>query len=174
MRTGTVGNCVTATEEVPPMTLAGFNAAPADEAVSAMLACCASRRFAQAMAAGRPYPSADAALAAVDAVFGSLTWSEVLEAMDRHPRIGARVGGQSAAEQSGVADAAREALAVGNAEYEDRFGHVFLICATGLTGDQVLGALRERLKNNADIERTVAATELRMITRLRVAKALAS
>ena len=55
-----------------------------------------------------------------------------------------------------------------------RFGHVFLICASGLTGDQMLGSLRERLKNNADIERSVAATELRMITRLRVAKALAS
>ena len=156
------------------MTLAGFNAAPADQAVSAMLACCASRRFAQAMAAGRPYPSADAALAAVDDVFESLTWSDVLEAMDRHPRIGARASGRSAAEQSGVADAARAALAVGNAEYEDRYGHVFLICATGLTGDQMLGALRERLKNNADIERSVAAAELRMITRLRVANVLAS
>ena len=156
------------------MTLAAFNAAPADEAVSAMLACCASGRFAAAMAAGRPYPSAEAAVAAVDAVFRSLTWSDVLEGMDGHPRIGARVGGRSAAEQSDVADGAREALAVGNAEYEDRFGHVFLICAAGLTGDQMLGALRERLKNNADIERTVAATELRMITRLRVARALAS
>jgi 2-oxo-4-hydroxy-4-carboxy-5-ureidoimidazoline decarboxylase len=165
---------VTATEEVLQLTLAAFNAAPADEAVSAILACCASRRFATAMAAGRPYPSADAAVAAVDAIFESLTWSDVLEAMDRHPRIGARAGGQSAAEQSGVADATRAALAAGNAEYEDRFGHVFLICASGLTGDQMLGSLRERLKNNADIERTVAATELRMITRLRVAKALAS
>jgi 2-oxo-4-hydroxy-4-carboxy-5-ureidoimidazoline decarboxylase len=156
------------------MTLAGFNAAPADEAEAAMLACCASRRFAQALAAGRPYPSADAAMAAVDAAFASLTWSDVLEAMDGHPRIGARASGQSAVEQSGVADATRAALAAGNAEYEDRFGHVFLICATGLTGDQMLEALRERLKNNADIERTVAATELRMITRLRVAKALGS
>ena len=156
------------------MTLTAFNAAPAREAVSAMLGCCASNQFAQALAAGRPYPSADAAVAAVDVIFESLTWSDVLEAMDAHPRIGARAGGQSAAEQSGVADATRAALAVGNAEYEDRFGHVFLICAAGLTGDQMLGALRERLKNNADIERTVAATELRMITRLRVAKALAS
>jgi 2-oxo-4-hydroxy-4-carboxy-5-ureidoimidazoline decarboxylase len=163
-----------ATEEVLLLTLAAFNAAPADEAVTAMLACCESRRFALAMAAGRPYPSADAAVAAVDAAFESLTWSDVVEAMDRHPRIGARAVGQSAAEQSGVADATRVALAAGNADYEDRFGHVFLICATGLTGDQMLGALRERLKNNADIERTVAATELRMITRLRVAKALAS
>ena len=164
---------MTATKEVLPLTLAAFNAAPADEAIATMLACCGSRRFAEAMAA-RPYLSADAATAAVDAVFASLTWSDVLEAMDGHPRIGARAGGQSAAEQAGVADATRAALAVGNAEYEDRFGHVFLICATGLTGDQMLGALRERLENNADVERTVAATELRMITRLRVAKALAS
>jgi len=156
------------------MTLAGFNAAPADQAVAAMLACCGSRRFAAAMAAGRPYPSAGAAVAAVDVVFETLTWSDVLEAMERHPRIGARASGQSAAEQAGVADATRAALAAGNAEYEDRFGHVFLICATGLTGDQMLGSLRERLTNNADIERTVAASELAMITRLRVAKALAS
>ena len=155
------------------MTLASFNAAPKREAVAAMLACCASSRFAAAMAAGRPYASLAGSLAAVETAFESLTWPDVLEAMDRHPRIGARAGGQSAAEQSGVADATREALAVGNAEYEDRFGHVFLICASGLTGDQMLGALRERLTNNADIERTVAATELRMITRLRVAQELA-
>jgi 2-oxo-4-hydroxy-4-carboxy-5-ureidoimidazoline decarboxylase len=165
---------VTATKEVLPLTLAAFNAAPAGEAITTMLACCGSRRFAEAMAAGRPYPSADGAMAAVDAVFASLTWSDVLAAMDGHPRIGARAGGQSAAEQAGVADATRAALAAGNAEYEDRFGHVFLICATGLTGDQMLGALRERLENSADVERTVAATERRMITRLRVATALAS
>ena len=156
------------------MTLAGFNAAPADEAVSAMLACCGSRRFAQTVAAGRPYPSADAAMAAVDAAFESLTWSDVLEAMDRHPRIGARAAGRSAVEQSGVADATRAALAAGNAEYEERFGHVFLICAAGRTGDQMLAALRERLTNKADMERTVAASELRMITRLRVGNTLGS
>jgi 2-oxo-4-hydroxy-4-carboxy-5-ureidoimidazoline decarboxylase len=130
------------------LTLASFNTAPPDEAISVMLACCASRRFAAAMAAGRPYPSAAATLAAVDAAFASLTWPDVLEAMDSHPRIGARVSGQSAAEQSGVADTARAALAAGNVAYEDRFGHVFLICATGLSGDQMLAALKERLRNN--------------------------
>jgi 2-oxo-4-hydroxy-4-carboxy-5-ureidoimidazoline decarboxylase len=156
------------------LSLEEFNAAPADEAIAAMLACCGSGRFAAAMAAGRPYPSAAAALAAVDAVFATLTWPDVREAMDRHPRIGDRVTGQSATEQAGVADATRGALLAGNAEYEDRFGHVFLICATGLTGDQILDALRERLKNNEEMERTVAATELGAITRLRVAKALGS
>ena len=156
------------------MTLEEFDAAPADEAVAAMLACCASGRFAAVMAAGRPYPSTAAALAAVDAAFSSLTWPDVVEAMGGHPRIGARVTGQSATEQSGVADATRSALVAGNAAYEDRFGHVFLICATGLSGDQMLAALRERLTNNEEMERTVATTELRKITRRRVAKALGS
>jgi 2-oxo-4-hydroxy-4-carboxy-5-ureidoimidazoline decarboxylase len=159
---------------VSELSLASFNAAPADEAISAMLGCCASRRFAAAMAAGRPYPSTAAALAAVDAAFESLTWPDVLEAMDRHPRIGARVSGQSATEQSGVAEATRGAFIAGNAAYEDRFGRVFLICATGLTGDQMLKALEERLTNDEEMERTVATTELRKITLLRVAKALDS
>ena len=155
------------------MTLASFNAAPAGEAMTEMLACCASPRFALAMTAGRPYPSPGAALAAVDAAFESLAWDDVLEAMAGHPRIGARAGGQSATEQSGVAGASRAALAAGNREYEDRFGHVFLICATGLSGDQILAALDKRLKHNQENERTVAFAELRKITRLRVSGALA-
>jgi 2-oxo-4-hydroxy-4-carboxy-5-ureidoimidazoline decarboxylase len=155
------------------LTLASFNAAPADEAMTEMLACCASTRFARALTAGRPYSSRIAVAAAIDSVFDSLTWDDVLEAMAGHPRIGDRVGGQSATEQSGVADDSRGALVTGNTEYEDRFGHVFLICATGLSGDQMLTALRERLKHNENAERTVACAELRKITQLRVSKALA-
>jgi 2-oxo-4-hydroxy-4-carboxy-5-ureidoimidazoline decarboxylase len=155
------------------VTLAAFNAAPAEEALALMRACCASARFATAMAAGRPYPSADAAAAEVDTVFAKLTWDDVREAMDGHPRIGARVSGQSAAEQSGVADETRGALAAGNGAYEERFGYVFLICATGLSGDQMLAALHRRLNNDEQSERVVAAAELRKITVLRVRKALA-
>jgi 2-oxo-4-hydroxy-4-carboxy-5-ureidoimidazoline decarboxylase len=142
-----------------------------------MLACCASRRFARAMAAGRPYPSADAAAAAISAAFDSLTWDDVLKAMSGHPRIGAgRVSGQSAAEQSGVgrSPAVLAALAAANLEYEARFGHVFLICATGLSGEQMLSALRQRLGNDLSTERTVATAELVKITALRVRKALGS
>jgi 2-oxo-4-hydroxy-4-carboxy-5-ureidoimidazoline decarboxylase len=156
------------------VTLASFNAAPEQEAQAEMLACCASRRFAAAMAAGRPYPSAAAAEAAVGTVFESLTWPDVLEAMDAHPRIGARVSGQSAAEQSGVADDSRAALQAGNAAYEERFGHVFLVCATGLSGEQMLAALRQRLANDETSERLAATAELRKITVLRVRKALAA
>jgi 2-oxo-4-hydroxy-4-carboxy-5-ureidoimidazoline decarboxylase len=155
------------------VTLAAFNAAPAEEALAVMRACCASARFAAAMTAGRPYPSADAAAAAVDSVFATLTWEDVREAMDGHPRIGARVSGQSAAEQSGVADETRAALAAGNAAYEERFGHVFIICAAGLSGDDMLATLRDRLGHGEQSERLVAAAELRKITVLRVRKALA-
>lgn len=152
------------------MNLEAFNALPTDEAVSAMLACCASRRFAEAMADGRPYPSSIAASAAVLPVFTSLTWDDVLEAMNEHPRIGARVAGVSAAEQAGVGDTERAELASANAEYEARFGFVFLICATGLSGEQILGALRQRLKNDLDTERAVATAELAAITAPRVQK----
>ncbi len=156
------------------VTLASFNASPAGEAAAVMLSCCASRRFADAMTAGRPYPSLAAAQGATQTAFESLTWDDVLEAMSAHPRIGARVQGQSAAEQSGVADSSRTALAAGNARYEEQFGHVFLICATGLSGEQMRAALEERLGNDPATERAVATAELEKITLLRVAKALAA
>jgi len=141
-----------------------------------MMACCASRLFAHAMAAGRPYASIDALEASISAVFTSMTWNDVLSAMDGHPRIGARVaaGSASAAEQSGVGDDTRAAFADGNREYEARFGHVFLICASGLSGARMLAALRERLENDPDTERSVATAELRKITVLRARAAVGS
>lgn len=138
-----------------------------------MSSCCGSRRFARAMAAGRPYPSPAALDAAISAAFESLTWEDMLEAMGEHPRIGARASGVPGAEQSGVGDADRAALARANAEYEARFGHVFIICASGLSGEQMLSALRERLNNDPDTERKVATAELLKITELRARKAFA-
>ena len=156
------------------VSLASFNTAATGEAVAVMMSCCSSKRFAAAMAAGRPYPSLAAVDAAIMAAFESLDWPDVLEAIAGHPRIGARAAGQSAAEQSGVTDSSRTALADGNREYEERFGHVFLICASGLGGEEMLAALRERLGNDPHTERKVAATELRKITVLRARKALGS
>ena len=156
------------------MPLASFNAAATEDAVAVMMSCCASQRFATAMAAGRRYASFAAAEAAIAAAFESLDWADVLEAIREHPRIGARASGQSAAEQSGVADASRSALLAANLEYEERFGHVFLICAAGLSGEQMLAALRERLRNDPYTERKVAAAELQKITVLRARKALGS
>jgi 2-oxo-4-hydroxy-4-carboxy-5-ureidoimidazoline decarboxylase len=141
-----------------------LNAASAADAEAAMLSCCGSRSFATAMAAGRPYRSAGQLTSAIRAVFATLTWDDVLEAMRCHPRIGERATGQSAAEQSGVAEASRAALAAANRAYEERFGYVFLIRASGLSGPQILARLRERLAHDLDTERAVARAELLRIT----------
>jgi 2-oxo-4-hydroxy-4-carboxy-5-ureidoimidazoline decarboxylase len=158
-------------------TLGSFNAAPAQDAERTALACCASRAFAKAIADGRPYPDPAALLAAVDATFKTLSWDDIVEAMSEHPRIGDRAvrGGMSAAEQSGAAaasDEVRQGLADGNLAYEQRFGHIFLICASGLSGLQMLDELRARLEHDEEAERTVVRDELRKITRLRITKAL--
>jgi 2-oxo-4-hydroxy-4-carboxy-5-ureidoimidazoline decarboxylase len=164
-------------QDAEQSTLAAFNAAPPEAAERDLLACCASRSFARAIADGRPYPGPAALQAAVDAVFEALSWDDIVESMNAHPRIGDRApaGGWSAAEQSGAAsanDRVRQALADGNRIYERRFGHVFLICASGLSGQDMLDQLRARLGNDAEAERAVVRQELLKITRLRLAKLL--
>ena len=158
-------------------TLGSFNAAPAQDAERTVLACCASGTFAKAIAGRRPYPDQAALLTAIDTVFSDLSWDDIVEAMSEHPRIGDRAvrGGMSAAEQSGAAaasDEVRQGLADGNLAYEQRFGHVFLICASGLSGQEMLYQLRARLDNDEEAERTVVREELRKITRLRMTKML--
>ena len=158
-------------------TLGSFNAAPPRDAERTVLACCASGTFANAIAGGRPYPDPAALLAAVDAASATLNWDDIVEAMSEHPRIGDRAvrGGMSAAEQSGAAaasDEVRQRLADGNVAYEQRFGHVFLICASGLSGQEMLDQLRARLDYDEEAERTVVRDELRKITCLRMTKML--
>jgi 2-oxo-4-hydroxy-4-carboxy-5-ureidoimidazoline decarboxylase len=158
-------------------TLGSFNAGPAQDAERTVLACCASRTFATAIAGGRPYPDATALMAAVDTAFEALTWDDIVESINGHPRIGDRAvsGGTSAAEQSGAAaasDQVRQGLADGNLAYEQRFGHIFLICASGLSGREMLAQLRARLDNDEEAERAVVRAELRKITRLRITKVL--
>lgn len=106
------------------------------------------------------------------------------EAFGAHPRIGeaGNDGGRRRAtgapawpqeEQSGAADAtaeARRALAEGNRKYEKRFGHVFLICATGRHAEEMLAELRRRLHNDPAAELRIAAGEQAKITRLRLEK----
>jgi 2-oxo-4-hydroxy-4-carboxy-5-ureidoimidazoline decarboxylase len=154
-------------------TLSSFNAASAQAAERDVLACCASRAFAKAIADGRPYRDPAALMAAIDATFEALSWDDIGESMNEHPRIGDRAArtGMSAEEQSGAAaasDQVRQGLADGNLAYEQRFGHIFLICASGLSGEEMLTQLRARLKNNQDAERAVVRAELLKITRLRM------
>jgi 2-oxo-4-hydroxy-4-carboxy-5-ureidoimidazoline decarboxylase len=152
--------------------LAGFNTAPAADVEAALLACCASPQWARQVAAGRPYPSPDALYAAADDALAALDDTEFSAALAGHPRIGVRAeSGSSQREQSGVAassDETRAALVEGNREYEARFGHVYLVCADGRSGDELLAVLHERLHNDATAEHAVAREELRKINRIRL------
>ena len=161
----------------PGSTLAAFNAASPQAAERDVLACCASGSFAKIIADGRPYRDAADVSAAVDAAFSVMSWDDIVESMNAHPRIGERTqaGGWSAAEQSGAgsaSDQVRQALAEGNVAYEERFGHVFLICATGLSGQEMLTQLQARLGHDEEAERAVVRRELLKITRLRMSKLL--
>jgi 2-oxo-4-hydroxy-4-carboxy-5-ureidoimidazoline decarboxylase len=153
------------------MTLDEWNALDAIAAERELRQVCAAPRWARRVAASRPHPDL-ASLQATAEV--ALTDADLDEAMAGHPRIGDRAaGGASRREQSGVAGADPEvlaALADGNRAYEERFGHVYLVCATGRSAQELLDILRARLGNDPHTERAVALAELAAINRLRIAR----
>ena len=156
-----------------------------EAATAALLRCCGSRRWAEAMARGRPYANEPALLAAAERAFAPLERADWLEAFSHHPRIGDRASlaarfpataGWSQSEQGGASAAAPDVLdglLRGNREYEARFGHIFIVCATGKSAAEMLALLRERLPNDADRELEIAAAEQRKITAIRLKKLLA-
>jgi len=117
-------------------------------------------------------------MASAEAAWSELGRSDWLEAFAAHPRIGERGGhapATSAREQSRVMKATNEllsALASENRRYEGRFGHVFLIAASGRSAEEILQSLRQRMKNDPATELSVAAAEQRKITQVRLDKIL--
>ncbi len=110
-----------------------------------------------------------------DAIWRSLAPADWLEAFAAHPKIGerARSSSWSDREQSGMRSAAEDVrgrLASGNAEYESRFGYIFIVCATGKTAEEMVAALEARLANDPAAELGIAAEEQRKITGIRLAK----
>jgi 2-oxo-4-hydroxy-4-carboxy-5-ureidoimidazoline decarboxylase len=155
-----------------------FNEATEAELRARVHECLAVPRWVERLVAGRPYPDLDSLLAASDAASASLTDDEVRAAVAAHPRIGEGARGDSASarwsssEQSGVSREAsvQEQLADANAEYERRFGHVYLVCATGKDGAQILADLRSRLDNDEATELGVIRQNLGEIAKMRLAK----
>ena len=136
----------------------------------ALFAVCATPRWADAVAAARPFGSPEGLYAAADHALADLTESDLDDALSGHPRIGGRAGSaDSRREQAGVTgDETLAALAQGNREYEARFGHVYLVCASGRSGEELLEVLRSRLGNEPETERAVVRQELGRINRLRL------
>ena len=152
------------------------------EARGALFQCCGSRRWVDQMLERRPFGNEERLLNTADDVWWGLTREDWLEAFGHHPRIGEGPppdpsAGQSdrwaSEEQAGAANADTatiEALAEYNSAYEHRFGHVFLICASGLDADAMLQTLQARFENPAVMELRIAAGEQAKITRLRLHK----
>ena len=157
-----------------------FNSAPEAELRPLLTECLAVPRWVDAIVAGRPYASMDALLAASHVAAQGLSDEEVLGAIAGHPRIGERqkTGGVSAkwsrSEQSGVDSSQADRLAAANAAYEDRFGHIYLVCATGLSGAEMLENLAARMDNPPDAELRVVNRELTKIAALRLQKLIGS
>ena len=159
-----------------------LNRGAIDEAAEHLAACNASRRWIDSILAQRPYENAEQLLTRAEEAARALEWKDVCEALDAHPRIGDRATGDSLeaswsrTEQASVGAADSEvqkALAEGNAEYERRFGHVFLVRAAGRTPEEMLAELRRRLTNDEQSERAEVTEQLAQITRLRLEQLLA-
>jgi 2-oxo-4-hydroxy-4-carboxy-5-ureidoimidazoline decarboxylase len=149
--------------------------------------CCGSRRWADLVMQNRPFESMQHLLAVADRSWWSLEGDDWRTAFLAHPRIGdvdalkekyaknpdAWEGG----EQSGAddaSDATLNALKEGNDAYYNKFGHLFLICATGKSAQEMLNALNERIGNRPDAELLIAAGEQGKISHLRLNKLIAT
>lgn len=159
-----------------------LNAMSADDARETMRRCCGAGSWCDAMVAARPFVDDAAITSAADAAFDAMSRDAWLEAFTSHPKIGdlsslrMKYAGNkewSGGEQSGVNtadDATLQDLADGNRAYEERFGYLFIVCATGKSAAEMLAILQSRLGNDPDSEFLIAAGEQRKITHLRLAK----
>ena len=142
--------------------------------------CCGSTRWVDGMLARRPFGGQETLLSAARDVWFALEPVDWLEAFRHHPKIGDRntlrtrfatTRSLSEREQAGVAAASDDildALAEGNADYERRFGFIFIVCATGKTAEEMLGLLRSRVDNDPGRELEIAAAEQAKITEIRL------
>ena len=155
--------------------LSRFNDLVRERAEAELMACCAVPEWAARGALGRPYPSVGSLTARGLEALAELSWDEIALALAAHPRIGQRAAGSSREavwsrrEQGNAADAPQAAaLREANVAYEERFGHVFLIFASGRTPEEMLAAARARLEHDEQTERQVVREELAKIVRLRL------
>jgi 2-oxo-4-hydroxy-4-carboxy-5-ureidoimidazoline decarboxylase len=156
-----------------------WNGLAAADAAREVLSCCGSRVWADRLAAGRPFASADELFAASDAVWWALPEPDWQASFDSHPRIGQQHA-KSATDESltwssqeqraamSPDEVVKAALADGNRRYEERFGRIFIVCASGKSAAEILGILERRIGNPPDLELNEAAEQQRQITQLRL------
>lgn len=154
----------------------------ATQAAEVLESCCGSSRWVKEMVRRRPFGSVADVLASADEAWDSTRDDDWHEAFSHHPRIGdqgplakqsLRAADWSAGEQGSVhsaSDTVVSELARINREYEQRFGHIYIVCATGKSPEEMLAIAQKRLANDPEKEMRIAAEEQRKITQVRLRK----
>jgi len=167
------------------MILENLNQLPAAEAKHTFMQCCTSSTWVKKMVEARPFSSALAIKKAANNAWQGLSEQDYFEAFEGHPKIGdvsslrakyANTKELAGNEQGLVKEAnddVLEVLSQGNSDYEEKFGFIFIVCATGKSAKQMSDLLQARLPNNKTQELVNAAEEQRKIFQLRIDKALA-
>lgn len=161
--------------------LADWNELDQASAVASILPCCGSVRWARELVEARPINTETELLERSDAIWSTLSPNDWDEAFRSHPRIGegktsvaiAQSADWSLAEQSGVVRSNSEILAAlkqANQLYEQRFGRIYIVCATGKSVEEMLADLHRRLHNEVERELEEAVEQQRQITHLRLRK----
>jgi 2-oxo-4-hydroxy-4-carboxy-5-ureidoimidazoline decarboxylase len=157
-----------------------LDTARAGEARRLLTTCCGSTLWVEGMMKRRPFGSQAMLSAAAQLEWYALSEDDWREAFTHHPKIGDReamraqfaatshLSEREQAGADGAPDDVLDALAQGNRAYEQTFGYIFIVCATGKTAGQMLDLLRARLPNPPDVEIRIAAGEQAKITQLRL------
>jgi 2-oxo-4-hydroxy-4-carboxy-5-ureidoimidazoline decarboxylase len=166
------------------MTLESLNSLTISDANEQFETCCGAANWVEKMNQNRPFQNKDDLYQKAESIWYSLSSKDWLEAFTHHPKIGNidslrkkfhNTKSISEDEQSGINDAAESTLkdlAESNQLYQDKFGFIFIICATGKSADEMLALIKIRLNNNANAEMLNAAEEQNKITQLRLEKLL--
>ena len=166
------------------MTLHELNTLPKPQLKSELLKCCGSTAWVDRMLPFFPADDLVELLEDAEEQWYKCSQDDWKQAFSQHPRIGdleslekkfASTAQWASGEQSGVSTANRqtiEALVKGNQEYEQNFGYIFIVCATGKSAEEMLSMLQSRMQNDPNTEIEIAAEEQNKITKLRLEKLL--
>lgn len=167
------------------MSINDFNSISEEDAASILFSCCGSSAWVKEMLCNRPFSTREALIFSAQNCWTNRSETDFLEAFSHHPKIGdisslrekfASTAHFASGEQGSVASASEEiiqGLARGNADYEQKFGFIFIVCATGKSAAEMLELLEKRLPNSREEELHIAAGEQAKITRIRLEKLLA-
>lgn len=168
------------------MTLAALNSLPLPQLKEALRQCCGAAAWVTRMSERFPVKDTAALFDAAGNIWQTCTEADWKEAFSHHPRIGdlaslkqkyAATAQWAAGEQAAVQQASEsilEELATGNRQYLEKFGYIFIVCATGKSAAEMLHLLKERLPHTPEEEIRVAMAEQEKITKIRLEKLLIS